>query len=286
MNRQNTIVDAVQSVNNQTYRNVQHIIVDGGSTDRTLEILKSFTSLEVISEPDNGIYDAINKGIRLSRGTIVALLNSDDLLPDNALEKVVETFAENPATDIVSGNSILFTTTGENQINIIREYNKQEDRELGLTNILLGNPNLNARYFRRRVFDSAGLFDIRFPIGSDREYLARLVQAGMVNVELNQTLYLYRSHPGSATFNLQGHGRLERMKEYLSIAEHMLSSYEFSSQDRKIINKWSLRCSHKAFLVAIRRGEVLESCRLAVRGLRETLSWPIDLIRTIHGRSF
>ena len=286
MNREATILDAVQSVRAQTYRNIQHIIVDGGSTDRTLEILEPFTRLEVISEPDKGIYDALNKGIRLSSGDIIVLLNSDDLLPPNALEAVVECFRTHPEADIVSGNSVLFSMEGEGQVHVIREYKEHEDRQLGLEGVLLGNPNLNARCFKRHVIDKEGLFDTRFLTGSDREYLVRLVCAGINNIELNQTLYLYRSHSGSATFNPQGSGRLERMQEYMRIAEHVLSEYEFTSKDKKTINKWYMRCSHKAFLVAIRSGEVFRAGCLAFRGVCESLSWPVELLRMLYRKSY
>jgi hypothetical protein len=136
------------------------------------------------------------------------------------------------------------------------------------------------------VFDREGLFDTGFLTGSDREYLVRLVRAGAINIELNQTLYLYRSHPGSATFNPQGSGRLERMQEYMSIAEHILSKYEFTSKDIKIINKWYMRCSHKAFLVAIRSGEVFMAAGLAFRGVCESLSWPYELLRMLYRKTY
>lgn len=80
-NRKNTIKDAIHSIQNQTYLNIEHIIVDGGSTDGTVDILREgiIPSMSFVTEPDNGIYDAINKGIRRSTGEIIGLLHSDDI---------------------------------------------------------------------------------------------------------------------------------------------------------------------------------------------------------------
>ena len=83
-NSEATLLDTLGSVRNQTFRDLEHIVVDGGSTDKTLELLKAAgDSVRWISEPDKGIYDAMNKGIRLARGHWIHLLNSDDYYASN-----------------------------------------------------------------------------------------------------------------------------------------------------------------------------------------------------------
>ncbi len=81
----------IQSVKNQSYSNIEHIIIDGNSKDGTLQIIKSYDHLKYLSEPDSGIYDAINKGIKFSTGSVLGILNSDDILAD---EKVIERIAK------------------------------------------------------------------------------------------------------------------------------------------------------------------------------------------------
>lgn len=82
----------IQSVKNQSYSDIEHIIIDGNSDDRTLQIIKGYEHLKYISEPDSGIYDAINKGISLSTGDVLGILNSDDILAD---EEVIERMTSN-----------------------------------------------------------------------------------------------------------------------------------------------------------------------------------------------
>lgn len=102
LNSEKTIKDTIESVLNQTYTNIEYIIIDGNSTDATVDIIKSYAPLfgkrginySYISESDGGIYDAMNKGILLSQGTFVGILNSDDWYEKNAVEEVVKKYNE------------------------------------------------------------------------------------------------------------------------------------------------------------------------------------------------
>src|ERR1035437_2868268 len=97
-NSAKTISDTIESVLSQTYPDIEYIIIDGSSSDGSIELVKSFGNSisKFVSEPDNGIYDAINKGIRLATGDIVGILNSDDFFYDNnVIERVARLFREN-----------------------------------------------------------------------------------------------------------------------------------------------------------------------------------------------
>ena len=97
-NNINFIESNLNSVHNQSFKDLQHIIIDGGSTDGTAEYLKTDHGfpINLVSEPDNGIYDAMNKGVRLADGDIIGILNSDDIYAtDTVLEKVINVFDNN-----------------------------------------------------------------------------------------------------------------------------------------------------------------------------------------------
>jgi glycosyltransferase involved in cell wall biosynthesis len=109
LNQGRFIEQTIRSIKNQTYGNVEHIVVDGGSTDGTLDILRRYDgtyNLHWLSEPDRGMYDAINKGMRLATGDVLAYLNSDDLYFPWTLEVVVDQFERHPDADLVCGDTV------------------------------------------------------------------------------------------------------------------------------------------------------------------------------------
>jgi len=110
------IEETLRSVKNQTYDNVEHIVVDGGSTDETLDLLKGYESqyeLRWISEPDDGQSDAVNKGFEMANGEIVGWLNSDDVyFSRQALTTIVTAFDSDPRPDIVYGDDVFLDPTG------------------------------------------------------------------------------------------------------------------------------------------------------------------------------
>ena len=97
------ISNNIKTIANQTYKNIEHIVVDGGSKDNTLKILENSEVKNWISEPDKGMYDAINKGIKKATGDIICYLNVDDRFYENTLEIVAKYFSENSQLDFVYG---------------------------------------------------------------------------------------------------------------------------------------------------------------------------------------
>jgi len=104
-NSEKTIFKTLESVKKQSFNNIEHIIIDGASNDKTLEICKEYSnSIKIISEQDNGVYDAFNKGLKLATGEIIGFLNSDDVFyNENSIQDIVDAFSKNE-TDIVYGN--------------------------------------------------------------------------------------------------------------------------------------------------------------------------------------
>ena len=100
-NSEKTLNTTLKSVQNQNYRNIEHIIVDGASSDKTLSIVKKFTHIKkIISKKDKGIYDAMNKGLKIATGDIICFLNSDDFYAsNNVLSSVNKIFIDNPTLD-------------------------------------------------------------------------------------------------------------------------------------------------------------------------------------------
>lgn len=197
LNRAQFIRQAIESVLAQEYPYFEHIVMDGGSTDGTLAILREYPHLRFYSESDHGMYDAINKGIGLAEGEIVGLLNSDDLYAPDSLALVAESFARHPgAQAVVGGAEVFLDESGQRRV--IRSTPTIQADEFWFR-VVVGSPVSNAWFFRRELFREVGGFDTSYRYVADREFLIRLGLFGVRPVSIPRTLYLYRCHPGSAT---------------------------------------------------------------------------------------
>jgi glycosyltransferase involved in cell wall biosynthesis len=273
LNRASMIVEAIDSVLAQDYPQVEHIIMDGGSTDGTLEVLAKYPHLRVVSEPDRGMYDAINKGIQLANGEVIGLLNSDDYYTPNVFAGVVDTLYENSTCDALAGKAIWFQETPEGEYQEIRMFPAMTGDRF-LYRLTMGNPVINAWFFRRQVFSDIGLFDLRYSIASDREFLIRLALRSKKIVTLDKTLYHYRSHPGSMTINLSDTGEAPYIFETRAIAEDYLSREEIDKNDRKILKEWHSESTADQCAAALRRGALRASIDYSFRGMRYNILWP------------
>jgi glycosyltransferase involved in cell wall biosynthesis len=209
------IREAVESVLAQAYPSFEHIIVDAASTDGTPEVLREYPHLQVISEPDSGMYDAINKGLRIIRGDIVGLLNSDDLYPPGVFSAVVEAFAKHPETLAVVGGAQIFTSATAG-IQVVREDSPIQRDEFW-PRVIDGHPVTNAWFFRRLVFERVGMMDTGYRFAADREFLIRAGLAGVRPIPIPMVLYRYRQHPGSATISAEGSRAAQRGAQRLLV---------------------------------------------------------------------
>lgn len=168
-NSANTIEKTIHSVGNQTYCNIEYIIVDGGSSDGTLEILDKNSDVITIwiSEPDKGLYDAMNKGIAMATGDLVGILNSDDTFKSNTVLEELAEFHTSNRIDASIGNIIQHNDNNE----IIRLYSSKNWKPEKLSvGFMPPHPSI---FFKRDLFDKYGLYDLSFKIGSDYELITR-----------------------------------------------------------------------------------------------------------------
>lgn len=168
-NSDKTLEKTIKSVISQTYNNVEYIIVDGNSKDNTLDVIKEYQSniTKWVSEPDKGLYDAMNKGIAFATGDIVGILNSDDIFNnDTVLEDVAKFHKENNVEASV-GNIIQFNDQGKT----VRKYSaKQWNPEKLRIGFMPAHP---AIFFNRDLFEKYGDYQLDFTIGADYELITR-----------------------------------------------------------------------------------------------------------------
>jgi glycosyltransferase involved in cell wall biosynthesis len=179
-NRVGTIADAVESVAQQSYPPFEHIIQDGGSTDGTLQILAQVCGglTSVTSEPDSGIYDAINRGISRATGDVIGLMHSDDFFAHDRVLEMVAGALSDPRIDGVYGD--LHYVAAENPARIIRHWRSGTyDPEKLRRGWMPPHPTL---YLRRKVFESWGLYDTSFRIAADYDAMLRYLVKGQVRL--------------------------------------------------------------------------------------------------------
>lgn len=171
-NSEATIETTFKSVANQKYKDIEYILVDGGSTDNTLNIAKKYNDVitKLISEPDKGLYDAMNKGIQMATGDVIGLINSDDLFCDpKALEKVIDVFTKNKNLDSVYAD--LFYVSQHDTNKIVRRWvtGKQRPFKYGW------HPAHPTFYIKKSVYDQYGLFDLSYKLAADFEIMLRFL---------------------------------------------------------------------------------------------------------------
>lgn len=176
-NSSKTLRDTIESVLSQTYTNYEYIIVDGASKDNTIDIVKEYEPkfegrMRWISEPDKGIYDAMNKGIKISTGEVIGILNSDDVYyNNNVLENIVNTF-EKEKCDSVFGN--LQFVKEDNLNHVVRKWKGSEYKK---GSFLKGwHPAHPTFYVKKEVYEKYGYFDITFNVSADFELMLRFIE--------------------------------------------------------------------------------------------------------------
>ncbi len=174
-----TIEQTIQSVLSQDYSNIEYIIVDGNSTDGTQRIIESYDAKisKWISEPDHGIYDAMNKAVNRATGDVVGIINSDDFYPQNTiLSQVAKAFSD-PAVDAVFGD--LTVVDPSNLTRVVRRYSSLKwSPEKFAWGFMPAHPTF---FVRRKYYEEFGLFKTDYRIAADYELLIRFLYVHKLN---------------------------------------------------------------------------------------------------------
>lgn len=214
-NSEKTLVDTIQSVLNQTYPNIEYIIVDGASKDNTVSIIKEYEPyfgerMKWISEPDKGLYDAMSKGIRMATGDVVGILNSDDFFTSKeVLQQVANAFIQDEKPDAVYGD--VHFVHPENLNKCVRYYSsKVFRRSLMKLGFMPAHPSF---YLRRECFEKYGLYKTDYKIAADFEFLLRVIYKENVKTQYLPIDMVTMRTGGASTSGIESH--LKIMKEHL-----------------------------------------------------------------------
>ena len=171
LNNVDTILKTINSIKSQTYKNIEYILIDGGSTDGTAELIAKnlFDSCIFISEKDNGLYFALNKGYQLSTGSVIGILHSDDILASiHIIEEIMNIFIDD-RIDCVYGDLIYVSSVNENKI--IRKW---ISGNFSQSNLKYGwMPPHPTVFLKKSVINNFGFYDTRYNISADYDYILR-----------------------------------------------------------------------------------------------------------------
>ncbi len=233
-NRVLTIEKAIQSVLKQNYPNIEYIIVDGNSTDGTQAVIASYGDRisQYISEPDKGMYDAINKGIQLATGDVVGLMHSDDEFYDaHAIGRIVASFEQDSKTEGVYGDGVYVSNDSEERL-----IRNRIGGAFSLQKIKSGWLPLHPTvYLRKSVIDKYGVYNLDFKIASDTEFLLRYLYKYKIKMRYINA-YIVKMRMGGMSTNASR--AIEVLQEDYKIYKyHGLSAFRVVFQKKTIALK-------------------------------------------------
>lgn len=261
-NNANTIEQTIKSVLNQTYHNIEYIIIDGASTDGTVEIIRKYLDRIAffISEKDEGLYYAMNKGIKMASGEIIGLLNSDDVYAENTISLVVD-FFESHQVDILYGNALMVDDTSYTSM-----YDCSNLNELWYR-MAIPHP---ATFVKKDVYIEHGMFATQYKIAADYDLMLRFYSEGAIFGHIEDILTYFRKG------GLSSQRELECLEEAQSIALKYIHRCKkrdeyLSKIERYYTNrKFELACKENDELILSGINEMIPQktdCKIAVFGI-------------------
>lgn len=200
-NARDTIQDTIHSVLSQSHPDVEHVIIDGQSNDGTAEFARRLAPQAiVVSEPDHGIYDAMNKGVQVATGDIIALLNADDRYKDSeVLSNIARQFDAVPTLEGIFADIAFFNRGRPDRVT--RRYRSSDFKPSYLQfGIMPAHPGA---FLRKQVYTRTGQFDTRFRIAADFEFFARLFTNGGLEYQYLDEVAVLMQAGGASTRNLR-----------------------------------------------------------------------------------
>jgi glycosyltransferase involved in cell wall biosynthesis len=217
LNSETFLEQCIQSVLNQKFADLEHIIVDGGSTDATLSIARRYPHLTILERPGTGIYEAWNIGLAQASGSVIGICNSDDFYAPNTFERVHREMDAGGRYLMISGKAIEFDEKP------FREYLDKCQDVFCFEGIDLFGPAINARFFKRELIAKYGPFDTRFRTSSDCAYLMKIALDRPPAKFIDEVFYYYRSHGKSTTLSGSISGLERSLREKCEIARDFLA---------------------------------------------------------------
>lgn len=269
---------AIESALDQEISELEILVVDGGSTDGTQAIASALPKVRVIDAPDSSIYQALNIGIRSSRGSIIGHLNSDDRLPAGALTAVGAAATADPGAALIRGRASFVVMDDAGQAHHVPVFESRVARQLDVWGVTFGVPAVNACFVRAATYQSTGLYDETLRIAADREWLLRVVTARLAIHYVERPVYEYLVHRGSLTIGASSHEvEADYAREHLAIVARYFAAAR-GAPERGILRAWH---AQEMVRLLVRGGAGQAPAGEICRAFRVSPWWPIRALRPV-----
>lgn len=246
LNREDTIEKAIQSVINQDYPNVELIILDGGSKDKTVDIIKRYENYITYwhSQRDGSAAIAANIGIQKASGDFIALLMADDWFEPDTFKKVAEAFLAHKDAEMITCAGRILAYDEKNQSYVVKQlFNKKEQLELTFYNICFAVSAICCRFIKKSLHERIGLYiplqtDGKQFLTNDKEFLLRATLQHVNNVFVDHMGYTYFAHKESYSFSNNRKSYMRHCCEHMSIATDYLSKQNVSLKQKLLLHYW------------------------------------------------
>ncbi len=268
LNRRKLLGEAIASVAAQRWPAVQHILADGGSSDGTLEWLAGQNSVEVLPGPDGGIYEGLNRAAAAATGDVIGWLNSDDRYAPGAFAAVAGAFARDASLQAVCGAAEIEGGGGRK-----RRFEGRDVADISPGAVLIGPTLPNAWFFRREAFFAIGSFSTALRFAADGDFMMRFARLGAPHAYVDDLIYRYRRHDGSATLGRSAPQALR--EDMLALA----LKWQADPSARSVARALEGRCRAALALRSLRRGEVFNTAAVQAVHIPVMLAGVLDLAR-------
>ena len=276
-NNANTIEKAILSVIDQQYPNTELIVIDGGSTDGTLDVIKRYEPHIAYwhSKPDGGCGNAINLGLQQATGELTGQLMADDWFEPGIFHAIAEASIANPTVDVIScAGRIVRLSGADNQIEVIESYSGEKQLALTVHNMCFGIPAMSSRFIKRSVYEKVGLlyaFDKngKHIYSADREMLLRIAIFNYKNMVIDHLGHSYCAHAASATFGNNHTIKMKIFRDHIDTIDRYFAEFELSNENKKILRKWYTHQSVRYFLYLLCGGSFSAAFKIAIEGLKK-----------------
>ena len=272
LNCEKYIERAIKSVLSQNYPNLEYIVIDGGSTDGTLDTIEKYRDkiAYFVSEKDNGNCDAQNKGVRASTADFICYLAGDDWYEEGILIKAGELIQKYPDTQTITfgARSVILGNAGDFETIAIYQGN---NLDLTLKSVLC-SPLTNSRLFSRKLFDQFGFpnpvnYRGQYFLVNDREFMIRLALGNVKNRSIDDIGVTFFGHEDSMTFSKNEERAFKMFQEYLDIYEDYLKNKPLTFIQRSLFRTYHRKESIRSVWRDIRNGKYQRAWETAKRGV-------------------